>query len=121
MGNLAVWLERRYQVHKLRQEQATERQLRTVAQSMSRDMKSSHPWTNRTTDAEKSLGALVERQQRGAETTFVVRAGYVLPPRVHYGIWLELAHAGVWAVVRPTVLRYRSRVSQQVRQARRVR
>src|SRR2546430_10511747 len=40
MGNLAIFLERRYTVHKLRQERETEQAMRAEAQQMSRDRKS---------------------------------------------------------------------------------
>jgi hypothetical protein len=120
MGNLAIWLERRVMAHRSQQTAATRNALASIASNISKDMKAKHPWTNRTTDAEKSLGVISEFDQKGNEGTFTLRVGYVNPPQVSYGIWLELAHAGVWAIVRPTVQRYRSIVQKNVAQARRV-
>lgn len=122
MGNFAVWLERRIAVHRLVQEAATQRALQSTATQMTNEMKANHPWTNRTGDAEKSVGAVVDEPKRvGPITTYVLRAGYVLPPRVHYGWALELAHAGQYAITKPTVSRYTRRISSAVVQARRVR
>jgi hypothetical protein len=121
MPNFAVWLERRIAIHSRRQETGTQRALSTLARQMQREMKSTHPWTNRTGDAEKSVGAVLDPPHKvGNETTFTIRAGYVNTPHVSYGIWLELAHAGRFAIVRPTVLHYRSRVATDVAQSRRV-
>lgn len=111
MGNLALWIERRYHVRRVRKNSATERALTQLARRMQSDMQAHHPWRNQTGNAEKSVGAVVDPvHEQGGLTTFMLRAGYVHPPHVEYGYWLERAHAGRFAIVGPTVEHYKHQI-----------
>lgn len=58
-------------------------------------MKANAPWTNRTGNARARLSGWVVRMATGV--TIVLAHG------VDYGRWLELAHAGRFAIVAPAV------------------
>lgn len=58
-------------------------------------MKSTAPWTDRTGAARNGLTARPEI--RGDEVAIVLGHG------VDYGIWLEVAHSGAYAVVIPSI------------------
>lgn len=114
------------------------RQLAQMLVAMNRDagqiqarMKETHPWRNRTYNAEKSLGAEVAHPVRTALGTSVdMRVGYIhVPvqgapqrsdPMVKYGKFLELANAGRWAVVRPTMRRMVPTILAHAMAARRI-
>lgn len=122
MGNFALALMRSHDRRTLRQTEATKAVLDRHGKSMTQSMKSRHPWQNRTGDAEKSVGAVVDKPAvRGAETVLTLRVGYVLPPFVKYGIWLELARAGAFSIVRSTVSRERASIGRDIAVARHVR
>jgi hypothetical protein len=58
-------------------------------------MKATAPWTDRTGAARAGLFARPESDSRGGKIT--------LGHGVDYGIWLEIAHSGAYAVVVPSV------------------
>lgn len=62
------------------------------------DMQTNAPWQDRSGLARRSLWAAVESQRRGC---LVLRAGQ----GVAYGVYLEMGHAGRWAIVLPTLTR----------------
>lgn len=64
------------------------------------------PWTDRTGHARQGLHGGVDI--RGDQQILYLSHG------VEYGIWLELAHGGNYAVVRPTVDAHLSRIRQTV-------
>lgn len=66
------------------------------------DMKTQAPWTDRTGNARNGLAA---RAFRSADTM-----GIVLYHQVPYGIWLELANGGRYAVIGPAIDRWTPRV-----------
>ena len=65
------------------------------------------PWTDRTGHARQSLHGGVESS--GGELVLYLSHG------VEYGIWLELAHGGNYAIVRPTVDAHLSRIKKTVK------
>lgn len=65
------------------------------------------PWTDRTGHARQSLHGGVE--SAGNELVLYLSHG------VEYGKWLELAHGGNYAIVRPTVDAHLSRIKQTVK------
>ncbi|MBO8169344.1 MAG: hypothetical protein H0Z35_09205 [Thermoanaerobacteraceae bacterium] len=64
------------------------------------------PWTDRTGHARQGLHAGVE--DRGDEFVLYLSHG------VEYGIWLEMAHNGKYAIVGPTVDAHISRIRKTV-------
>lgn len=66
-----------------------------MAGRIERWMKANAPWTNRTGDARARLSAWVVR--------FAAGVTIVLAHGVDYGKWLEIAHAGRFAIVAPAV------------------
>lgn len=56
--------------------------------------KSHAPWTDRTSHARQSLHGGVD--ERGGQCVLYLSHG------MEYGIWLEVAHGGNYAIVRPT-------------------
>ena len=69
--------------------------------------KSHAPWTDRTGHARQSLHGGVDVQ--GDQQVLYLSHG------VEYGIWLELAHDGNYAIVRPTVDVHLPRIRQTVK------
>jgi hypothetical protein len=76
---------------------------RRVAEARAGDMerwaKNNAPWTDRTGNARSSLHADV------ADSPGVV-AEITLSHGVEYGIWLEIAHAGRFAIIAPAIDTY---------------
>jgi len=68
-------------------------------------MKNNAPWTDRTGNARNGLAA--HAYQEGDEI------GILLYHQVSYGIWLEIAHSGKYAIIQPTVDVMGPRVMQQ--------
>lgn len=68
----------------------------TRAAEMQSWMQSNAPWTDRTGDARASLFATVYDD---GGTIIQIRIGH----GVDYGVWLEIAHGGRWAIIAPTV------------------
>lgn len=67
-------------------------------------MKENASWTDRTANARNGLAANADIQGTGLFT----RVGLTLSHGVSYGIWLELANAGKYAIVGPTAQKYRA-------------
>ncbi len=65
------------------------------------------PWTDRTGHARQSLHGGVE----SSDDKLVL----YLSHGVEYGIWLEIAHGGNYAIVRPTVDAHISRIRQTIK------
>lgn len=61
-------------------------------------MRQNAKWTDRTTNARNGLFATVDELDRDAWLL-------VLSHSVSYGIWLEVANSGRYAIVRPALLR----------------
>jgi hypothetical protein len=119
VGKLGIALQSRYNRHRQARISATVTAMRARTGPLTSAMKGSHPWTNRTTNAEKSLGAAIDNPlSRGHETIITMRVGYINSPRVPYGIWLELAHAGRFAVVHSAVRREIPKLTAATRTAR---
>lgn len=59
-------------------------------------MKANAPWTDRTSNARQTLTATVE-------DISMDMVQITLAHGVEYGIYLELAHAGVWGIISPTI------------------
>jgi hypothetical protein len=131
MGKLAQAITRHHQTIARQQLTRMVRAMQQDGQSMEQRMKSSHPWTNRTHNAEKSLGAIVDPPRISSLVTQVnMRVGYNhIPvsgapvksdPMVHYGIFLEKAHGQRFAIVQPTVSKMAKTVGTHARAARRL-
>lgn len=69
--------------------------------------KSHAPWTDRTSHARQSLHGGVD--VRGDQQVLYLSHG------VEYGIWLELAHDGNYAIVRPTIDAHLPRIRKTVK------
>ncbi len=80
--------------------------LQNLAGHAEGEMKSNAPWTDRTGNARNGLHAGVEVGQD--KYTFYLSHG------VEYGVFLELAHGGNYAIVRPTADRYKTRLRDEV-------
>lgn len=72
---------------------------RNIAYDRAEDMeawaKANAPWTDRTTDAREFLAATVD--ENGPIGTIVLAHG------VPYGLWLEIAHQGKYAIIAPAI------------------
>lgn len=118
MTGLPAALQRSHVRHMTRKNGALEAMFKGRIGFIENELKSRHPWQNRSGDAEKSLGAKVDVRKSGLETIFTMTIGYIKPPRVKYGIHLENARAGAFAIVRPTVRRYGPQILAKVRSTR---
>lgn len=65
------------------------------APEIAADMKANAKWTDRTGHARQALDAQARRLPDGAEIEFGHGEAH--------GFWLEVAHAGVWGIVTPTL------------------
>ena len=70
-----------------------------IASLMEADAKASAPWTDRTGNARSGLFGTAERDAAQKIVTLYLSHG----PDVDYGIWLELANGGKYAVIMRTV------------------
>jgi len=70
------------------------------------EMKQNAPWRDRTGNARNGLHAGVEVGRD--QFTFYLSHG------VEYGVFLELAHGGNYAIVRPTADQYKTRLRDEV-------
>lgn len=61
-------------------------------------MRATHPWQNRTGDAEAGLHTAVEHAVRSMITLHLAHGA-----EVSYGIWLEVANQGRFAIIAPAV------------------
>lgn len=86
-----------------------------MAQSISghatSDLRAHASWIDRTGLARASLNATVRVQFLGDRTLIILRLAHGM----EYGIWLELANAGKYAIVGPTTLFYRNLMRQYIR------
>ena len=80
--------------------------LQNWAGTMEDYAKTHAPWTDRTSHARQSLHGGVD--VRGDQQVLYLSHG------VEYGIWLELAHGGNYAIVGPTVDVHLPRIRQTV-------
>lgn len=80
---------------------------RTEAARMENEAKATHPWTNRTGEAERRIAGRVER--RGDLTRITLSSG------VHYGVYLELAMGKRFAILWPTIKRHATEVLDAIR------
>jgi hypothetical protein len=76
---------------------ALDRKLAARALQAEAEAKTGAPWTDRTGNARSGL--------RGTSAVEGERGELVLSHAVFYGVYLELAHAGAWATVIPTMQR----------------
>lgn len=60
--------------------------------------KNNAPWTDRTGNARQGLAAVANNQQ-AANGRWEIIVSHAMP----YGIWLEVRHAGKYAVIMPTI------------------
>lgn len=70
-------------------------------------MKDNAPWTDRTGNARQGLYTEVQ-EVAGRMVTIILSHG------VDYGIWLEIRHAGRWAIVNPALDEFGPRVWEDV-------
>lgn len=59
-------------------------------------MKMNAPWMDRTADARQTLNVRAEMEGKGVVVLTLAHG-------MEYGIYLELAHAGAWAIIGPTL------------------
>jgi hypothetical protein len=69
-------------------------------------MKLNAPWKDRSSNARQGLNVRVDKSKERTEL--------VLAHTVEYGIYLELAHAGAWAIINPTLDIYGPKVWDSV-------
>jgi len=81
--------------------------MQNMAGQAERDMKRLAPWQDRTGNARNGLhaGVMVGKDK------FI----FFLSHGVDYGVYLELAHGGNYAIVRPTADTYRGKLNDMVR------
>ena len=72
-----------------------------IASAMEAEAKATAPWTDRTGNARSGLFGTAERD--AAQKLVVIYLSH--GPDIDYGIWLELAHGGRFAVVAPVIER----------------
>lgn len=76
-------------------EEAIEEIMEQAAQEVEDYAKSNAPWSDRTGDARDGLTA-----DFASDGNLMVISLY---HTVEYGIWLEVAHSGNWAIILPTI------------------
>ncbi len=86
--------------------------LQPVAQDMVSYARASHPWTNRTYEAEENLESQVYAM--GEEVGIVLSQGDLTR---NHGYWLEVIKGGVWGVVPQTIAAYEARAMAVARRA----
>ena len=69
-------------------------------------MKINAPWKDRSSNARQGLNVTIEKSKDRTEL--------ILAHGVEYGIYLELAHSGVWAIINPTLDLFGPRVWDSV-------
>lgn len=90
-------------------EEAYDRAAEQLKDEMVAHMKASHPWENRTGNAEEGLqGHVISGNGR---IVIWIGHGYNVP----YGIWLEIMQGGRFAVVLPTLLLFAPQIHARVR------
>lgn len=83
------------------------RLMQRYAPEMEAWMKANAPWTDRTGNARQSLEA--EAQELGNQALRVL-----MQHGVEYGIFLELAHGGNWAIIGPALDEFAPRIWRDV-------
>jgi hypothetical protein len=74
-------------------------------------MKANAPWTDRTTNARNGLHSVTRVERLPGRTRIIVESGH----SVDYGIYLERANGGRFAIVAPTLDYYGPDLLRQVR------
>ena len=100
--------------------------MRQWAKKLEADAKAGHLWTNRTGAAEEALQGKVEVASTGRGAILRLLLESVQPPWYHrrpsedkfHGYYLEVAHGGQYAIIRPTLERNWPAIQRQVRKAR---
>lgn len=73
----------------------------SLKDEMVASMQSNAPWTDRTGNARRELQGVVVWEDEDHFTIFLGHGA-----DIYYGIWLEVAHGGEFAIVLPTVMEY---------------
>ena len=97
-GDIGDWFEKAMQVGVL--------VAADLAEELASIMKADAPWTDRTGNARQGLSGDAER----VGTSIVLTLFHVMD----YGIWLEVAHAGNYAVIMPTIQANAARVIEEI-------
>jgi hypothetical protein len=71
--------------------------------------KANAPWTDRTGNARQGLWSNVEGVPRQS-VSISIEHGVI-----DYGIWLEILHAGRWAILLPTISYFHPRIMADIR------
>jgi hypothetical protein len=82
-----------------------------IASRMQTDMRRDAKWVDRTGNARSGLFAVAERAA-GDVVTVYLSHGHT----VDYGKWLELSHAGRYAIVMPTLQRYLPEIERMLKE-----
>lgn len=77
----------------------------TAAAKCEGEMKKNAPWKNHTGDARRTLKGRAFRNPDN-ENEYLIELSY----GVDYGVWLEYAHEGKYAIIKPTI----QKMSQEV-------
>lgn len=88
-----------------------------LAREMQMFMKSSHPWRNRTGDAETNLFAKVETISKhgwNQQIVFGHGDGSHSGKYIYYGKYLEYGYGGRFSIVEPTLRRFGHRLSDDL-------
>lgn len=79
------------------------------ALTMEAEMKANRPWMDRTGNARRALHCNVVHDEESKTLTIVASHG------VEYGVFLEYANSGKFAILKPTTDKYRSMIIAAVR------
>lgn len=74
-------------------------------------MKANAPWTDRTANARNGLSSVVRVERSPGRLRVVIDSGH----SVSYGVFLEKANGGAWAIVDPTLDYYGPDLIRQIR------
>lgn len=88
---------------------AVVRQMEFWAGKIEADMKQNATWTDRTSNARQSLASFVFTLPSG-EPVLVAKQ------QMDYGVWLEIANGGKYAIVMPTLQLYYQQVIESLRE-----
>lgn len=90
-----------------------EREIIALAERMTDEitayMKLNAPWTDRTGEARANLYSVVQTEA-GQMVSILISHGSLIP----YGVYLELAYAGRFAIISPTIDAFGPRVFREV-------
>lgn len=79
------------------------------AQRIQDDMRTNAPWQDRTGNARSGLFSVAEMASRDVVALYLSH-GHT----IEYGKWLEVAHAGRYAVVMPTLEKWMPEIERQL-------